>query len=90
MAGIHAHRGPHTVELGTGWMNHMTIQNAPKGWEMLGTITRVEAGTGALVRSPKGEYFCGRGTALEPLIQRKVEGALRAAGQSQPRKDITP
>jgi hypothetical protein len=80
------------VELGEGWQEFMTPQQAPQGWQMLGTIHRVEAGKGALVLSPKGEYFCGKGITLEPLIHRKVEGALRAAGHMPPRKDrsVTP
>jgi hypothetical protein len=88
MAGPHRHRGPHTIVLGDGWKQFVPLP--PQGWEMLGTIHRVEAGTGALVRSPKGEYFCGKGITLEPLIHRKVEGALRAAGHPQHRRSIAP
>lgn len=77
MAGPHRNRGPHTVILGDGWREY--IGQVPDGWEALGTIHRVEAGTGALVRSPKGEYFCGRGSTFEALIPRRIEGALRAA-----------
>ena len=46
---------------------------------MLGTVHHKHGYVGSLVCSPQDELFCMRGTALERLVQKRVEAALASA-----------
>jgi hypothetical protein len=62
-----------TIRLGAAWRPYTP---ALPGWEMLGTVTRGEADTGALARSQSGIYCQLNAGVCRSLDQRKVRAAL--------------
>jgi hypothetical protein len=69
-----------TITLGAAWQPYTP---ALIGWEMLGTVTRGEADTGALARSPRGDYCQVNNQVARSLDQRKVLAALAAQAVSE-------
>lgn len=51
----------------------------PAGAEFLGTVTRDEIDTGALIRMPNGIFVQGNAGAIRSLPQRDVEMSLAAS-----------
>jgi hypothetical protein len=54
------------------WALYWGAMPLPSGSEPLGTVTRNETDTGALIKLRSGEYVQGNGGAIRRLPQREV------------------
>lgn len=70
----HLNRGRLTVSLGGNW--RLYTNTAPAGCTMLGTVTRGETETGALVQTEAGIYSMLNARVYKSLDQRKIEAAI--------------
>lgn len=73
----HLNRGRLTVSLGGNW--RLYTNTAPAGCTMLGTVTRGEAETGALVQTEAGIYSMLNARVYKSLDQRKIVAAIAEA-----------
>ena len=69
-----SNRGRLTVTLGGSWRLYQHV--APAGWEVIGIVQRSDMSTGALAKSPTGQYAQLNAGAVRSLDQRKVQAAL--------------
>jgi hypothetical protein len=73
----HQNRGRLTVSLGGNW--RLYTNTAPAGCTMLGTVTRGETETGALVQTEAGIYSMLNARVYKSLDQRKIVAAITEA-----------
>lgn len=75
----HSSRGRLAVDTGGAWRTYWGNSPLPPGAQALGTVTRGEGDTGALIRTGAGLYVQGNARVLRSLDQRKIEAALEQA-----------
>lgn len=71
----HTNRGRLTVNIGGDW--RLYTQTIPTGAEAVGTVTRDETDTGALVLNRTGIYAQVNAGAMRSLDQRKIWAAIQ-------------
>lgn len=77
----HENRGRVVVDVDGNW--RLYTNSIPAGCTALGTVTRDDGETGALVRTEAGIYSMLNGRTYRGLDGRKVAAALGTAGRPQ-------